>query len=71
MFLILTLRLDFGPDRGGIEGRISRDHDYRVDQSSCPDLTQDIDSRPVPQNDVCKYHIKACLVYSGQSFAAI
>src|SRR5208337_2938515 len=34
------------------------------------DLAQDIDSRPVPQNDVCKYHIKARLVYSGQSFAA-
>ena len=39
-------------------------------QSSCPDLTQDIDSRPVPRNNVCKYNIKARIVYPGQSFAA-
>jgi len=40
-----------------MEGRISRDHDYRADQSSYPGLTQDIDSRPVPQNEVCKYNV--------------
>src|SRR5271169_2963579 len=54
----------------GLDTRISRDHDHRAAQSSCLDLAQDIDSRPVPQNDVCKYNIKARIVYSGQSFAA-
>src|SRR5208337_3461697 len=54
----------------GLDGGISRDHDYRTAQSSCPDLAQDIDSCPVPQNDVSKYQIKVRLVYLGQSFAA-